>query len=133
MDIAVLLNEVTCAGWDFEPSESEDEEAGVDVSDSETSTDELPWRGDELATHTGLHIVREREVKTNYNERGELGLLSLFFVRGFRDSLQSLTNKMLEDKGIPEATVCELGAYIGLEIALSFKPVTEIKEMWSQK
>ncbi|POM75332.1 LOW QUALITY PROTEIN: Hypothetical protein PHPALM_7578 [Phytophthora palmivora] len=143
MDIAVLLNdeEVTCADWDFELSDSEDEEAGVDVSDSETSSGALPSAGrrtgngyvDRIIRDSGLHIVREREVKTAYNERGELGLFSLLFTREFRDSLQSWTNKMLEDKGIPEATVCELDAYIGLEIALSFNPVTEIKEMWSQK
>ncbi|GMF49486.1 unnamed protein product [Phytophthora fragariaefolia] len=88
---------------------------------------------DEGAADCGLHIVREREVKAAYRERRELGLFSLFFTREFRDSLQSWTNKLLKEKGRPETTVYELDAYIGLEIAMSFNPVTEMKELWSQK
>ncbi|OWZ21004.1 hypothetical protein PHMEG_0004525 [Phytophthora megakarya] len=36
---------------------------------------------------------------------------------------------MLKEKGKPEATVYELDAYMGLEIAMSFNPVTEMKEL----
>ncbi|GMF64029.1 unnamed protein product [Phytophthora fragariaefolia] len=40
---------------------------------------------------------------------------------------------MLKEKGKLEATVFEIDAYIGLEIAMSIIPLTEIKELWSQK
>ncbi|POM60248.1 LOW QUALITY PROTEIN: hypothetical protein PHPALM_30917 [Phytophthora palmivora] len=40
---------------------------------------------------------------------------------------------MVKDKGKPGATVYGLDAYIRLEIAMSFNPVTKIKEPWSPK
>ncbi|GMF49482.1 unnamed protein product [Phytophthora fragariaefolia] len=122
MDITVLLNATDDAeeDWEFEASDSEEEGAREaeyvyegDVSDSE-ALDEL-----------------QRVVRRTGN--AYLGLFSLFFTREFRDSLHSWTNTMLNDKGKPEVTVYELDAYIGLEIAMSFNPVTEIKELWSQK
>ncbi|KUF78757.1 WASH complex subunit [Phytophthora nicotianae] len=150
MDIAVLLNADDGADtdWCFEVSDTEEGEPngtegaeGDDVFNSESTAGALPPGErrtgnayvDGIIHDSGLHIIREGQVKAAYEERGELGLFSLFFTREFRDSLHRWTNEMLKEKGKPEATVCELDAYIGLEIAMSFNPVTEIKELWSQK
>ncbi|OWZ14317.1 hypothetical protein PHMEG_00012217, partial [Phytophthora megakarya] len=151
MDISALLSaDDDGAYWEFEPFDDEEivggEEATVDGEDvgSETDEDAEPTTEptqrrtgntyvDSLIRESGLHIIREKEVAAAYKERGMLGLFSLFFTREFRDSLQTWTNKLLREKGKPEATVCEIDAYIGLEIAMSFNPVTEIKELWSQK
>lgn len=106
MDITVLLNadEANDADWEFQESDSEEAGAdevevadGGDVSDSETSAVALPSAArrtgntyvDGLIHDSGLHVIRDREVKAAYKERGELGLFSLFFTREFRDSLQS--------------------------------------------
>ncbi|POM63507.1 Hypothetical protein PHPALM_21083 [Phytophthora palmivora] len=143
MEIVHLLN-ANGEDWAFEPSDTEEEEgAGVLAADDEgernetqTAPQPLPTGNayiDGIMRDSGLHIVREREVRASYKERGELGLFSLFFTRDFRDSLRSWTNQILKEKGKPEATVYELDAYMGLEIAMSFNPVTEMKELWSQK
>ncbi|KAE9001595.1 hypothetical protein PF005_g13587 [Phytophthora fragariae] len=154
MDIANLLNnDDDGADWGFESSVTEeadngldelgDESAGATKSASEAAppvaTTPPPQRRtgneyvDRIIQASGLHIIRDKEVQTAYNARGELGLFSLFFAREFRASLQSWANKTLKEKGIQEATEFEIDAYIGLEIAMSFNPVTEIKELWSQK
>ncbi|OWY92831.1 hypothetical protein PHMEG_00038001 [Phytophthora megakarya] len=82
---------------------------------------------DNLISGSGL------QVQAAYKECGELGLFFLFFTCEFQDSLQLLTNKMLNDIGKSEATVYEIDVYLGLEIAMSFNPVTKIKELWSKK
>ncbi|KAK1935572.1 hypothetical protein P3T76_010267 [Phytophthora citrophthora] len=147
MGIARLLNfDDEEADWDFEDSENEcgqeavDTEEDVDeVSDSEEDVTTTAGQRtgnayvDNLTRDSGLHIVREKEVTAALKGRGELGLFSLFFTREFRDSLLLWTNKMLKEKGKQEATVFELDAYIGLEIAMSFNPVTQMKELWSTK
>ncbi|GMF25033.1 unnamed protein product [Phytophthora fragariaefolia] len=51
----------------------------------------------------------------------------------FRVSLQSWINIFFKENGIPEATDFGIDAYIGLEIATGFNPVTEIKELLSHK
>ncbi|OWZ20040.1 hypothetical protein PHMEG_0005611 [Phytophthora megakarya] len=126
MDIASLLSvDDEAVDWDIEDSEGECGQEAVDaeedadeVSDSEedVTTPAHQRTGnvyvDSLIRGSGLHIVRERE---------------------FRDSLLFWTNKMLKEEGKQEATVFELDAYIGLEIAMSFNPVTQIKELWSTK
>ncbi|OWY92437.1 hypothetical protein PHMEG_00038571 [Phytophthora megakarya] len=129
MDIASILNvDDEAVDWDFEDSEDEcgqevvdAEEDADEVSDSEVDVTTSAHRRtgnvyvDSLIRDSGLHIVRE------------------FFTREFRDSLLLRTNKMLKEKGKQEATVFELDAYIGLEIAMSFNLVTQIKELWSTK
>ncbi|OWZ14705.1 hypothetical protein PHMEG_00011776 [Phytophthora megakarya] len=82
---------------------------------------------------SGLHLVQDREVTQAYKERGALGLFSLFFTRAFRDAFLCFTNTILTEKGKPKATVFELDAYIGMKIAMSIIPLTEIKELRSQK
>ncbi|OWY99411.1 hypothetical protein PHMEG_00029585 [Phytophthora megakarya] len=113
MDIADLLNvSDDAADWEFEMSdaaedeEGEDDEGDVGVSASTERRTGNAYVDNLIREKSGLHIIREREVKAAYKER---------------------------EKGKPEATVYELDAYIGLEIALSFNPVTEIKELWSKK
>ncbi|KAE8899747.1 hypothetical protein PF007_g16673 [Phytophthora fragariae] len=157
MDILDLLNDDDgSAEWEFEDSDVDDEESSendaaiaedeasteADSDDaSETATRLLPIPQrltgnayvDGLIRESGLHIIRDREVSLAYKERGELGLFSLFFTREYRDSLRRWTNEMLKDKGKDEATLFEIVAYIGLEIAMSIIPLTEIKELWSQK
>ncbi|OWY90838.1 hypothetical protein PHMEG_00040851, partial [Phytophthora megakarya] len=147
MEIADLLNQVDDdADWDFEASDTEEEQdeegdtsdlASETVRSAATSPQTQRLTGNEyvdnLIKSSGLHIIRSREVTAAYNERGELGLFSLFFTREFRTSLQSWTNEMLKEKGRQEATEYEIDAYIGLEIAMSFNPVTAIKDLWSQK
>uniref|UniRef100_H3H696 PiggyBac transposable element-derived protein domain-containing protein n=1 Tax=Phytophthora ramorum TaxID=164328 RepID=H3H696_PHYRM len=150
----VLNNDSDDADWEFEASEAEEaDESAEDAADdeggaaAESDGEEAPPVStslsaqrrtgnayvDHLIQESGLHIVRDREVRTVYKDRGELGLLSLFFTREFRTSLQTWTNKMLKTKGRLEAMEFEIDAYIGLEIAISFNPVTDIKELWSQK
>ncbi|KUF83431.1 Dihydrolipoyllysine-residue succinyltransferase [Phytophthora nicotianae] len=153
MDIHVLLNDDDdSAEWEFEDSDMEDEiesllgsEAGGEeetpASESDATVVIPPVHRklsgneyiDGLIRESGLHIIRDKEVQSAYADRGELGLFSLFFTRGFRDSLQNWTNTMLKEKGKVEATLFEIDAYIGLEIAMSIIPLTEIKELWSQK
>uniref|UniRef100_H3GEE4 PiggyBac transposable element-derived protein domain-containing protein n=1 Tax=Phytophthora ramorum TaxID=164328 RepID=H3GEE4_PHYRM len=145
MDISQLLNnDSDGADWEFEASEAEEaDESPEDEADdgggaaAESDGEEAPPVStspsaqrrtgnayvDHLIQASGLHI----------KDRGELGLFSLFFTREFRTSLQTWTNEMLKTKGRFEATEFEIDAYIGLEIAMSFNPVTEIKELWSQK
>ncbi|POM68374.1 Hypothetical protein PHPALM_15472 [Phytophthora palmivora] len=144
MEIVHLLN-ADGEDWAFEPSDTEEEEEGAGVlaaddegerNETQTAPQPLPTGNayiDGIMRDSGLHIVREGEVRASYKERGELGLFSLFFMRDFRDSLRTWTNQILKDKGKPEATVYELDAYMGLEIVMSFNPVTEMKELWSQK
>ncbi|KAE8966713.1 hypothetical protein PR001_g28316, partial [Phytophthora rubi] len=157
MDILDLLNDDDgSAEWEFEDSDVDDEESSendaaiaedeasteADSDDaSETATRLLPIPQrltgnayvDGLIRESGLHIIRDREVSLAYKERGKLGLFSLFFTREYRDSLRRWTNEILKDKGKDEATLFEIVAYIGLEIAMSIIPLTEIKELWSQK
>uniref|UniRef100_H3H7Q6 PiggyBac transposable element-derived protein domain-containing protein n=1 Tax=Phytophthora ramorum TaxID=164328 RepID=H3H7Q6_PHYRM len=151
MDISQLLNnDSDGADWEFEASEAEEaDESPEDEADDEggaaaesdgeeappVSTSPSAQRRtgnayvDHLIQASGLHIVRDREVRTAYKDRGELGLFSLFFTRELWTSLQTRTNEMLKTKGRLEATEFEIDAYIGLEIAMSFNPVTEIKEL----
>ncbi|OWZ00780.1 hypothetical protein PHMEG_00027959 [Phytophthora megakarya] len=151
MNIVHLLNaDDGGEDWAFEHSDTEEEEEGAAVlaaddegsvgTEAQTVPQPLPAHRatgnayiDGIMRDSGLHIVREREVRAAYKERGELGLFSLFFTRDFRDSLRTWTNQILKEKGKPEVTVYELDAYMGLEIAMSFNPVTEMKELWSQK
>ncbi|OWZ04679.1 hypothetical protein PHMEG_00023377 [Phytophthora megakarya] len=154
MEISQLLVDDNAAEWEFEDSDEEDdyevnqpgngeEELLTEFDEeeapslSETTLDQPKLTGntyvDDLIRESGLHIVREREVNLAYKERGELGLFSLFFTREYRDALLSWTNTMLKDKGKKDTTVFELDAFIGLEIAMSIIPLTEIKELWSQK
>ncbi|GMF45459.1 unnamed protein product [Phytophthora fragariaefolia] len=128
MEISDLLNsDEDCASWEFEPSETEEEQAnanasiidndedGATESDGETAQEAEvtpvahgrtgnPYV-DSIGESSGLHIIRRREAQAAYTERGELGLFSLFFTRDFRDSLLSWTNKLLKEKGKVEATV----------------------------
>ncbi|GMF24352.1 unnamed protein product [Phytophthora fragariaefolia] len=153
LDIHGLLNEDDgSAEWEFDESDVGEEES--DVNETAHAEEEGESRGDSDAavaipvTHhkltgnayvdgiiceSGLHIIRDGAAKPAYKERGELGLFSTFFTREFRDTLQSWTNEMLKEKGKPEATVFEIDAYIGLDIAMStcIIPLTEIKELWS--
>ncbi|OWZ17001.1 hypothetical protein PHMEG_0009118 [Phytophthora megakarya] len=136
MDIAGLLNfEDDDAERNTEEGETgyevlDEGNAGVDSDRpaASTPTDRGKRYVDKPIGGSGLLIIREREVQAAYKERGELGLFS----REFRDSLHLWTNKMLNDIGKPEATVYEIDAYIGLEIAKSFNPATEMKELWSK-
>ncbi|GMF44051.1 unnamed protein product [Phytophthora fragariaefolia] len=122
MEISELLNsDEDCASWEFESSETEEEQAngnasiidndedGATKSDGETTQEAEvtpvahrrtgnPYV-DSIAESSGLHIIRRREVQAAYTERGELGLFSLFFTRDFRDSLLSWTNKLRKEKG----------------------------------
>ncbi|POM72915.1 Hypothetical protein PHPALM_10300, partial [Phytophthora palmivora] len=94
MEIADLLNQVDDdADWRFEASDSEEEQGeeggGTEDLTSETmqsaATSPLTQRltgneyVDNLIKSSGLHIIRSREVTAAFNERGELGLFSLFF------------------------------------------------------
>ncbi|POM66310.1 Hypothetical protein PHPALM_17848 [Phytophthora palmivora] len=153
MEILDLLNaDDDGAEWVFEASDTEGDEASIGdnedpASESEDESLETqpaadPHAGqcqtgnayvDELIRDRGLHIVRKNEVKAAYKERWNLDLFSLSLTKEFRESLRTWTNKMVKDKSKPEATVYELDAYIRLEIAMSFNPVTEIKELWSTK
>ncbi|KAK1941088.1 hypothetical protein P3T76_007794 [Phytophthora citrophthora] len=148
MDIASLLNfddeEADC---DFEDSENE---CGQEAVDTEEDVDEVYDSEEDVTTpagqrtgnayvdnlirDSGLHIVRERERWQRHSRSVVNSACFLFFFsREFRDSLLLWTNKMLKEKGKQEATVFELDAYIGLEIAMSFNPVTQMKELWSTK
>ncbi|KAE8902184.1 hypothetical protein PF003_g13972 [Phytophthora fragariae] len=90
MDIANLLNnDDDGADWEYESSDTEEADNGVDELGEE---------------RCGLYIIRDKEVQAAYNARGELGFFSLFFTREFRASLQSWTNKTLKKKGIQEGT-----------------------------
>ncbi|EGZ06332.1 hypothetical protein PHYSODRAFT_307305 [Phytophthora sojae] len=138
MEIHELLSEDDgSAEWEFEDSENEEEDSEVETATSEdeettesdadcvsvaaevTSAALRKLTGnayvDGLIRESGLHIIRDGEVKLAFKERGELGLFSLFFTREFRDSLQTWTNTMLKEQGKDEATVFEIDAYIGLE------------------
>ncbi|KAJ8576257.1 hypothetical protein ON010_g2954 [Phytophthora cinnamomi] len=134
MDIADLQNvDDDAADWDFKASDAVelDGDTGspttVDEKDVATEPDNeaAPGAGltpptkrrtgnayvDGIIQESGLHIIRDKEVKAAYKRRHELGPFSLSFLRGKA-----------------EATVYELDAYIGLEIAMSFNPFTEIKD-----
>ncbi|KAG6617346.1 Dihydrolipoyllysine-residue succinyltransferase [Phytophthora cinnamomi] len=151
MNIHELLNyEDGSAEWQFEDSDvdEDDGEGGPAIAEEEESTKSdseaalvivpaIPAAQrkltgnayvDGITRESGLHIIRDKEVNLAYKERGELGLFSLFFTREFRDSLQTWTNTMLKEKGKDEATALEIYAHIGLEIAMSIVPLTEIKD-----
>ncbi|KAE9020183.1 hypothetical protein PR002_g12599 [Phytophthora rubi] len=125
MDIANLLNnDDDGADWEYESSDTEEADNGVDELGEESagaieSASEVappvaatppPQRRtgneyvDRIIQASGLYIIRDKEVQAAYNARGELGLFSLFFTREFRASLQSWTNKTLKEKGIQEGT-----------------------------
>lgn len=156
MDICELLNDDDdTADWDIENSDAEEDDGALPLAanaeeDVATDTDEDAAEGivgppqigrrntgnayvDGIISESGLHLIREGEVHDAYKKRGELGLFSLFFTRDFRDALLRWTNETLKEQGKVKATAFEPDAYIGLEIAMSIIPVTEIKELWSQK
>ncbi|KAG7378068.1 hypothetical protein PHYPSEUDO_010585, partial [Phytophthora pseudosyringae] len=107
MDIADLLNvDDDAADWEFEVSDAEEDEEGEgDLDDEgdgvESDSDAQPTERqtgnayvDNLIRDSGLHIIREREVKAAYTERGALELFSLFFTRTVRIGLQGKWNAM---------------------------------------
>ncbi|KAG7389171.1 hypothetical protein PHYPSEUDO_010973 [Phytophthora pseudosyringae] len=90
MDIADLLNvDDDAADWEFEVSDAEEDEEGTGDLDEEgdgveSDSDAQPTAHvsaptvrqtgnayvDNLIGYSGLHIIREREVKAAYTERG---------------------------------------------------------------
>ncbi|KAL3674379.1 hypothetical protein V7S43_000335 [Phytophthora oleae] len=112
MDIHEQLNEGGCAEWEFEESDVDEEENSVnetanadgeEATGAETDTASvaaavLPAAQrkltgnayvDGIICESGLYIIRSGEISLAYKERGELGLLSLFFTREFCDSCRA--------------------------------------------
>ncbi|GMF42257.1 unnamed protein product [Phytophthora fragariaefolia] len=110
MEISDLLNsDEDCASWEFEASETEEEQANANASIIDNDEDG--------ATESDAETTQEAEVTTVAHRR----------------TGNPWTIKLVKEKGKVEATVYELDAYIGFEIAMSFIPFTEMKELWSKE
>ncbi|KAE8986120.1 hypothetical protein PR003_g23711 [Phytophthora rubi] len=83
-----------------------------------------------LTSGSGLHRLRPRKVQQAYEKNAEGGLFGLFVSVKLKRAWRNWTNAVLKAKGEMPVTVAELDAYIGLEMAMSLIPTTDIKELW---
>ncbi|GMF27928.1 unnamed protein product [Phytophthora fragariaefolia] len=79
----------------------------------------------------GLHLAMDTRVRKAYEKHGSYGLFSLFVTATLRESIRGWTSTKLEAAGKKALTESELNAYVGLEIAMSLCPLSDIADFWS--
>ncbi|RLN51790.1 hypothetical protein BBJ28_00025435, partial [Nothophytophthora sp. Chile5] len=86
-----------------------------------------------LTNGSGLHLVKEAQIRKAYREGGEVGLFSLFITHKFTATIRQWTNEQLVKQGRRVTTPSEFDAYLGLELAMSICPLNDITEFWSER
>ncbi|KAG1695524.1 hypothetical protein DVH05_019680 [Phytophthora capsici] len=85
-----------------------------------------------LNMQNDLQVPAEARVTKAYKDNAEYGLFTLFFTAEFRRRLQTWTSNVLATRGQPKLTDSEFNAYLGLEMAMSICPLSDISEYWSE-
>lgn len=85
-----------------------------------------------LIHNTGLHINNRDRVEELFKKEGIHGLFKLFYTDEMNESIRNHYNESLNDKK-KEVTEEEFDAYIGLEVAMSFIKLTQIKDYWRKQ
>ncbi|RLN37861.1 hypothetical protein BBJ28_00000464, partial [Nothophytophthora sp. Chile5] len=131
MEIAEML----AGDWDAAEWEQEDLDDSEGENDEETHTPAETAQAyiEKLSSESGLHLLQEGRVRQAYTESAERGLFGVFVTEQLKDKWRAWTNAVLSARGAPPVTVSELDAYLGLEMAMSLCPMTDIKEFWSTK
>lgn len=124
MNVVDLIGE-----WDHEDWEEVEEEEEDAVAPTEAARTYIA----NLTSSSGLHLRKPELTKAAYERHGEAGLFGLFVSEKLKSAWRTWTNTVLMSKGEPSATGVEIDAYIGLEMAMSLVPITDIKEFWSDK
>ncbi|OWZ13292.1 hypothetical protein PHMEG_00013402 [Phytophthora megakarya] len=75
---------------------------------------------------SGLHLLRLTATQHVHDEHSEKDSL-------VKTSWRTRTDITLTAKGDKAISVSKLDAYLGLEMAMSMIPITDIKEFWSDK
>ncbi|EGZ07313.1 hypothetical protein PHYSODRAFT_431179, partial [Phytophthora sojae] len=86
-----------------------------------------------LISQSGLHLRKRNETEATYRSHSEKVLFGLFVTEKLKASWRTWTNAVLVEKGKRPVSEIELDACIGLEMAMSLVPITDIKEFWSDK
>ncbi|EGZ25238.1 hypothetical protein PHYSODRAFT_363926, partial [Phytophthora sojae] len=86
-----------------------------------------------LSSESGLHLLKPKKIERAYTKHAEKGLFGLFVSTRLKKAWRIWTNAVLVAKGETPITAEELDAFIGLELAMSLVPITDMKELWSDK
>ncbi|OWZ04152.1 hypothetical protein PHMEG_00023994 [Phytophthora megakarya] len=109
------------------------EEWEVEEIETLSPTDTARLYIDRLTSDSGLHLRKRDETQAAYNIHREKRLFGLFVSEKLKAAWRTWTNVKLVERGDAAMPVAEMDAYIGLEMAMSLVPVTDIKDLWSEK
>ncbi|KAG1685220.1 hypothetical protein DVH05_006673 [Phytophthora capsici] len=133
MDLAGILAEGDDNDWDasqWEDGRNDEEEK---QSEPTTPTEAAEEYINRLTPDSGLHLLKRKMIERAYRTQAEAGLFGIFVNEKLKGAWRKWTNEVMDAKCEPRVTVAELDAYIGLEMAMSLIPITDIKEFWSDK
>ncbi|KAG3074716.1 hypothetical protein PI124_g21101 [Phytophthora idaei] len=129
MALANILIEDDWEHDQWDPFLANEEEGGVETA---RSMDLTRVCIDIFASNSGLHLRKRNKIKQAYNAHGGRGFY-VFVTETFEHMWRDWTNEALKAKGEPSTIEAQLDAYLGLEMAMSLAPITDIKEFWFEK
>ncbi|KAJ8528656.1 hypothetical protein ON010_g14673 [Phytophthora cinnamomi] len=86
-----------------------------------------------LHNNSSLHVTISDQAAKAYDQKAEYRVFSLFFTPAFKDRLRKWTSDVLVEAWHEKITASEFNAYLGLEIAMSICPMSEIAAFWFQQ
>ncbi|EGZ12982.1 hypothetical protein PHYSODRAFT_510804, partial [Phytophthora sojae] len=102
-----------------------DEGEGEQIAPSEIAQQYIQW----LTSESRLHLLKPKKIERAYTKHAEKGLFGLFVSTRLKKAWRIWTNAVLVAKGETPITAEELDAFIGLELAMSLVPITDMKEL----
>ena len=109
-----------------EESCSSGEEEGLDDDPPCDYTEDLRDKSD-------LKVLRESQARAAYEQSSILGLFHLFLTKSWFSAMKQWTNQKLASKGKKKISQEQFMAYIGLEVAMSFVKLNQVKDYWTDK
>jgi len=113
----------------------------LDEADENCSTDEEKEVDDDppcdytkqLREKSDPKVLREAQARLAYQKNFLLRLFQLFLTKSWFTAMNQWTNQKLAAKGKKKVTQEQFMAYIGLEIAMSFVKLNQVKDYWMDK
>ena len=129
VDEELMQNDVHGVGDDEDGSNEEDcNSTGNNVNRQESNVNLKI-----LEKSSNLQVLQKKKVINAYKSDGELGLFPCFLTKSWFEAMQIWCNQKLADKGEKKVSFEKFMAYVGLEIAMSFISLNDIKEYWSSQ
>ena len=85
---------------------------------------------DLIEQNSCLRIRNETRVRSVYKKDGLFGLFSLFLTKKLKANIVEWTNLRLQRHHQPLLSMVELDAYLGLELAMSIVPLSNMRDFW---